>query len=189
MTSRLTLPIIDARVEQRCRDTAKEHPWWPCTKGCDLCCRSLPRLPEISAEEWARIRDAMVRLPGSVLRSIEERIVEAHAIERKAQGSPAGVEEHASRAAAVKLTCPLLDRERGACLVYAARPVACRTYGFYTERDGGLHCTKVTAAIATHAGAAGENALVWGNGEAIATDMRRSFGEVRSLAEWMNVTE
>ncbi len=79
------------------------------------------------------------------------------------------------------LTCPMLDRQHGSCLVYEARPVACRTYGFYTERDAGLHCAQVTQAILDHEE---EGPVVWGNGDAIADDVRRAFGEVRSLREW-----
>jgi Fe-S-cluster containining protein len=86
------------------------------------------------------------------------------------------------------VTCPLLGDD-GACTVYAVRPIACRTYGFYVgrvphtarapegraERDAGLHCAKVTEAV-------GETPVVWGNGEAIAQDLR-AHGPERSLAE------
>lgn len=75
----------------------------------------------------------------------------------------------------------MLDRERGSCLVYAARPVACRTYGFYTERDGGLHCQEVGHAVERNDAA---SAVVWGNGEAVADDLK-AFGETASLREWM----
>jgi Fe-S-cluster containining protein len=82
----------------------------------------------------------------------------------------------------------MLDRERGACLVYDARPIACRTYGFYTERDAGLHCSMVTNAVDAHAAredpASGPTPVVWGNGEAIAADMD-AFGKPASLREWL----
>lgn len=78
------------------------------------------------------------------------------------------------------ITCPMLDRSRGSCLVYAARPIACRTYGFYTERDAGLHCSDVSRAVE-----ANEASVVWGNGEGIASDMQ-SFGPTAPLSEWMS---
>ncbi len=78
----------------------------------------------------------------------------------------------------------MLDEDRGACTVYAARPIACRTYGFYTERDAGLHCDRVTRAVEAHA-SDGSPPILWGNGEAIAEDMR-TLGELASLAEWMD---
>lgn len=76
----------------------------------------------------------------------------------------------------------MLDRERGSCRVYAARPIACRTDGFYTERDAGLHCNQVTRAVEDNASG---GSVVWGNREAIADDMK-AFGEVISLRAWMN---
>ena len=58
-----------------------------------------------------------------------------------------------------------------------ARPIACRTYGYYVERDGGLHCDLVTRFAEDHP-------VVWGNGEGIAQDMR-DFGETATIGEWM----
>jgi Fe-S-cluster containining protein len=152
---RRSLHVIDERIDARVRATRAEHPWWPCAAGCDHCCRSLPHLPTISDPEWARLRDAISELPASV---------QAEIVERTEQAPASG-----------PVTCPLLDRGRGICRVYEARPIACRTYGFYTERDGGLHCDKVTRAVA-------DRDVIWGNGEAIADDLR-AFGPVRSLVE------
>ena len=158
---RVTLTVLDARVEARAKATRDVHTWWPCAEGCDHCCRSLPHLPTITKPEWERLRDAITAL------------------------SAADRDEIASRTAAAPasgpLTCPMLDLERGSCLVYEARPIACRTYGFYTERDAGLHCNEVTRAVEQHAG---EAPVVWGNGEAIADDMK-PFGKVASLREWI----
>jgi len=77
--------------------------------------------------------------------------------------------------------CPLLDPARGACLVYEARPIACRTYGYYTERDGGLHCSLVTRELEAR-GTADE--VVWGHGEAISRALAE-YGEALSLRDWM----
>jgi len=160
--SRLTLPVLDERIEARARSTREAHPWWPCANGCDLCCRSLPRLPEMTAAEWERLRDAIDALPADVREAIRTRTDEAPF--------------------AGPLTCPMLDRERGSCLVYEARPIVCRTYGFYAERDAGLHCNQVTLAVEDNDR---DGTVVWGNGETIADDMK-PFGEVISLRTWMN---
>jgi Fe-S-cluster containining protein len=154
-----SLTVLDDRIQARCDAARVAHPWWPCSEGCDDCCRSLPRLPEISAAEWERLAPAIDALRPDVRALVVERAL-------------------ASQVAPV--TCPLLDRERGRCLVYEARPIACRTYGFYTERDAGLHCDKVTRAVA-----ASSDDVVWGNGEAIAADLR-AFGEPVSLREWLS---
>ena len=42
----------------------------------------------------------------------------------------------------------MLDRADGACLVYAQRPVACRTFGFYVQRDLGLYCKDIESRVA-----------------------------------------
>lgn len=159
---RLTLPVLDARIEARAAATRDAHPWWPCAEGCDHCCRSLPHLPTITRAEWERLRDTTARLRPDVQDEIRARTASAPSV------GP--------------LTCPMLDRERGACLVYDARPVACRTYGFYTERDAGLHCNRVTKAVDENAA---DGPVIWGNGEAIAEDMK-AFGEIASLREWMS---
>lgn len=164
---RVSLPVVDAlaaldaRVEARARAAQEAHPWWPCREGCDDCCRSLSRLPVVTEPEWARLREAILALEPAVRDAIALR-TEAARDERPVQ-------------------CPMLDTSRRSCLVYAARPVACRTYGFYTERDGGLHCAKVTAAV--DANAPGGD-VVWGNGEAVAHDLR-AVGEAVSLRAWM----
>lgn len=45
--------------------------------------------------------------------------------------------------AAGPFVCPFLDRVSGACPVYAQRPVACRTYGFYVQRGRGVYCREI----------------------------------------------
>ena len=155
---RVFLPVLDGRIEARARATREAHPFWPCAEGCDACCRSLPHLPTITRAEWARLRDALLALPEPTRAEIVRRA-------RAPQATP--------------VTCPMLDRTRGACLVYEARPIACRTYGFYTERDAGLHCEHVTRAIAEHGVA---DQVIWGNGEAIARELR-PLGEPESLRE------
>lgn len=147
------LKVLDLRIAERCKQTETEHPWWPCAKGCDHCCRSLPSLPTVTKAEWDRLEAVL---------SDEQRTAIL------ATTGPAPI------------TCPLLDRTTGACTVYEARPIACRTYGFYAERDASMCCSLVTAAIDAHTDAN----VTWGNGEAVASDLR-AHGGFRSLAEWL----
>lgn len=159
-----SLPLLDslrAKVEARSRATQQEHAFWPCTRGCDHCCRTLPSLPNVTRTEWEEMRAAMSRMPPNLRASIEARIRNA-----PARGP---------------LTCPLLDEAEGTCRIYEARPIACRTYGFYTEWDAGLHCDEVTRAVRDHDA---EERVVWGNGEAIAEDMK-PLGETKTLDVWL----
>lgn len=159
-TPRRRLPVIDAKVSERAAAIKRTFPFWPCAKGCDHCCRSLPHLPLVSAPEWERLTSAIEALPTATRAAVLARIREpAHG----------------------KVICPLLDRERGACLVYEARPVVCRSYGFYSERDAGLHCNRVTEAVHAH-----EADVIWGNGESLAAELD-ALGEARSLAAWLSL--
>jgi Fe-S-cluster containining protein len=75
--------------------------------------------------------------------------------------------------------CPLLDISTGTCPVYTQRPVACRTYGFYVQRDHGLYCHDIESRVAN--GALVD--VVWGNHDAI--DHRLAgLGEIRALTDW-----
>ena len=159
---RTSLPVLDEQVEARAAAIRAEHTYWPCKRGCDLCCRSLPHLPTITEVEWLRVAEAIEALEPELQLDVRRRT-------RAAVGAEPPV------------TCPLLDPAAGVCLVYRARPVACRTYGYFAERDAGLHCEQVSRAVAQHGD---EERVVWGNGEAIATALRAE-GEPRSLAVWM----
>lgn len=148
---------IDARVHS-IRDG---HPDWLCGKGCDNCCRRLSEIPQLSAAEWQLLRPVLAALSSERWQDLAA----------------------AMRALAVEpsrpLVCPLLDQVSGACPVYAQRPVACRTYGFYVQRELGLYCADIEAKVA-------EGALpdvVWGNHDAI--DQRvAELGESRPLTAW-----
>ncbi|MBI2307760.1 MAG: YkgJ family cysteine cluster protein [Rhodocyclales bacterium] len=151
---------IDARVHG-IRDN---RPDWLCGKGCDSCCRSLADIPRLTAAEWDLLREGLALLPPERLAGI--------------------IRDTAALAgqAARPVVCPLLDRSTGACPVYAQRPVACRSYGFYVQRDKGLYCRDIESQV-------GEGALadvVWGNHDAI--DQRlAALGETRALTEWFEL--
>lgn len=77
------------------------------------------------------------------------------------------------------VVCPLLDQVTGACPVYSQRPVACRTYGFYVQRDKGLYCHAIESQVADRQ----LDDVVWGNHDGI--DQRLAgHGEVRALSTW-----
>ncbi len=148
---------IDTRVST-IRDG---HPDWPCCRGCDTCCHRLAEIPQLTADEWAWLKQGIAALPPDQLQEISHNI--------------AALAEQQSR----PLICPLLDRATGACRVYLHRPVACRTYGFYVERDKGLYCKDIENQVID--GALTE--VVWGNQDGIAQRLKE-LGESRELTQW-----
>ena len=149
---------IDARV-QAIRDGNSD---WLCSKGCDSCCRSLADIPRLTEAEWVLLKEGLAVLPA-------ERIAE---ITR----NMAALADQKCR----PVICPMLDQASGACPVYAYRPVACRTYGFYVQRDKGLYCGDIEARVAD--GALAD--VVWGNYDAIDQQLAEQ-GENRLLTEWL----
>lgn len=156
-TTAAALAPLDEEIAERSRRTDDEHGPWPCGDGCDDCCRSLARPPQLTRLEHDRLRQAIHALPPSVRADVAERTAAM-----KTEGP---------------IVCPLLHREAGRCRVYEARPVACRTYGFYARRDHELVCSKVEAY-------AEGRPVVWGNHEVIDVRLERLAGPLRSLGEW-----
>lgn len=154
---------IQETVRLRAEEIAAAHADWPCRKGCDDCCRRLASEPRVSEVEWRAIVAALELLPGDVADAARTRIRE-------------------SAAATRPVVCPLLDTGAGACLVYEARPVACRAYGFYAERQYVLGCGRIEA-IAKEA-----RDVVWGNHVALEDEMR-GLGPASELAEWLAAAE
>ena len=156
-----TIAQLHADIETRVNAIRDSHPDWLCRQGCDGCCRRLAEVPRITAEEWDLLQEGLAALPPERLREIGREI--------------AALAGQVSR----PIVCPLLDRMAGACLVYTHRPVACRTYGFYVQRDLGLYCKDIESREAD--GALAE--VVWGNHDVI--DRRLcDLGESRELPEW-----
>jgi Fe-S-cluster containining protein len=108
--------------------------------------------------EWELIAAAMEGLEAGTAEMVRRRIRESAGAERP-------------------VICPLLDGESGACLVYEARPVACRAYGFYAERGLVLGCGRIVEM--------GERLpeMVWGNHAALEREVV-GLGEAVGLAEW-----
>lgn len=124
-----------------------EKDGWPCRKGCDSCCRSLHSQPVLTEVEWRLLQPSLT----------------------------AALLERAMSAA--DRVCPLLDADSGSCTLYEVRPIACRTYGFYADREGGLYCSQIE-------NLPGLENVVWGNAEAVERRLD-SFGPRRRLSEWI----
>lgn len=148
---------IDARVQAIRHD----QPDWLCGKGCDQCCRRLAEMPRLTVAEWELLRDALSLLPPERLQEIGRNVA-------RLAGPQSG-----------PVVCPILDFSSGTCPVYAQRPVACRTYGFYVQRELGLYCRDIESQVAQ--GSLAE--VVWGNHDAVDLVLAR-LGEARSLSEW-----
>lgn len=161
MTTSEALSALHADIDARVQGIRDSHADWLCGKGCDSCCKRLAEVPELTAAEWTLLRTGLAALHPERLAEIGREI--------------AALDNSSSR----PVICPLLDRTTGTCPVYLHRPVVCRTYGFYLQRDLGLFCRDIENLVA-------EGTLpdvVWGNHDVV--DRRlASLGERRPLTDW-----
>lgn len=155
------LDPLDRDIDARVANIRATHPDWLCGKGCDQCCRQLAALPQLTEAEWTRVKAGLAALPETQQTEIAERL----SLLGEAPVRP--------------VTCPLLDPISGACPIYPQRPIACRTYGYYVERDRGLICQQ----IETQAAGGRLDNVIWGNQEAIDRALAAS-GPTRSLYAW-----
>ncbi|MEM9488845.1 MAG: YkgJ family cysteine cluster protein [Myxococcota bacterium] len=153
--------IYDA-IARRVKVIADERAPWPCRRGCDQCCRRLAELPELTRAEWRRLWRGLERLDDAVIQQVRARLARVGE-----ERSPEGYH-----------TCPFLDREHGACLVYEDRPAACRMYGFYVSRGDGRWCQIIE-------GEYGQSEIMWGNHDAVERDLNARFGPPISLLDWL----
>jgi len=156
-----TLTQLHADIDVRVQTIRGDRPDWLCGKGCDSCCRRLADVPQLTVAEWNLLREGLADLPPEQLQEI-----------RRNMAALSNQRPH-------PIICPLLDLSTGACPVYAQRPVACRTYGFYVQRDLGLYCHDIESRVADGA----LIAVVWGNHDAIDHQLA-GLGEIRSLTDW-----
>jgi len=155
------LTELHADIDARVLSIRENNADWLCGKGCDSCCKRLAEVPRLTAAEWDLLREGLTGLAADHLQAISREI--------------AALAESAAR----PVICPLLDHASGACPVYARRPVACRSYGFYVQRDRGLFCHDIEKQVADGA----LPNVVWGNHDTI--DQRLGgLGESRPLTEW-----
>lgn len=156
-----TLAQLHADIDTRVQAIRDDHSDWLCGLGCDGCCHRLAEIPFLTAAEWDLLKEGLALLPPEQLQDIGQDI--------------AALADQSSR----PVVCPMLDQSAGACRVYAHRPVACRTYGFYVQRDQGLYCKDIESRVAGGAWAE----VVWGN--QVAVDHRLDgLGDTRELTEW-----
>lgn len=148
---------IDVRV-QAIRENYVD---WQCKMGCDSCCHRLAEIPRLTRAEWDFLRDGLSALPTEILSQITQTVAEL------------------AKQSTQFVICPMLDKSKGACMVYAHRPVACRTYGYYDQHDKGLYCNDILERVISGV----LNEVVWGNQNTIDRQLS-SFGNTRDLTEW-----
>lgn len=153
------LQIIDDRIEARVQAIRADRDWWPCRRGCDHCCRHLARPLELSPLEWVRVDEAVAALKTQIRASVNNKINEL-------------LVQIAEDTVGSHVVCPYLDESSGSCLIYEARPIACRTYGFFVARNGDRYCKLIESEVSSR----GDNDIVWGNAEAIDDELGRKSG-------------
>jgi len=160
---RRALEEIYQRLDSRAEAVTEGRSWWPCRKGCDHCCRHLADPLPLTGLEWAVLWESFLRLPAETQAEIRARVAE---LQRSGAERP--------------YTCPFLDREAGACRVYAHRPMACRSYGFAVSRGQGLWCHFILERLKEH----GEGDIVWSNQDALEDTLARLAGPSTTFFEW-----
>lgn len=153
------LAQLHGDIDRRVETILEDHSDWLCTKGCDQCCRQLAEVPQLTLAEWNLLREGLQKLTPDQLQEISKNMAII------SQPRP--------------ITCPMLDLAAGTCPVYAQRPVACRTYGFYAQRDKGLYCHEIETRVDNGTWAE----VVWGNHDAIDQQLA-DLGESRALTDW-----
>lgn len=159
-----TLSELHDNIDMRVNAIRDENPDWLCKMGCDGCCHRLAQIPQLTAAEWALFQEGFATLSTEKQQEIRQ--------------SVATLSTQSPRS----IICPMLDKATGACLIYAYRPVACRTYGFYVERDKGLYCHDIEASVAEGA----LNNVVWGNHDTINRHLDK-LGDKRDLVAWFEI--
>src|SRR5262249_10276765 len=129
---RRALRVLYDEIDQRAHAIAREQSPWPCQRGCDACCRRLAEPPSLTRAEWAELWSGFLQLDPATRAEVRRRVAEVAATAAPSQ----------------LVTCPMLDRDAGACRVYAHRPAACRTYGFYVTRTDGNWCDQIERMLA-----------------------------------------
>lgn len=164
MAQPMTLQQLHVDIDFRVQSIRNERPDWLCGKGCGGCCQKLAEIPRLTAAEWGLLQEGLCALPATQLLDIAHKM------------AALACQTHRP------VVCPFLDLQSHVCPVYMHRPVACRTYGFYVQRDLGLYCQEIESQVAGRALVD----VVWGNHDAI--DLRlAALGETRALTEWFDL--
>ena len=155
---------LHADIDQRVKAIREDHPNWLCRSGCEGCCHRLAEVPQLTTAEWTLLREGLSQLPAALQLSIRQN-VEALA---EQQTRP--------------IVCPMLNQGTGTCRVYKYRPIACRTYGFYVQRNKGLYCKDIKAQVASGS----LDNVIWGNQDAIDQRLKHT-GETHELTAWFSL--
>lgn len=142
--------LFDAHMAQQVAAARVQGHTVPCREGCDACCSDLGYTSSVElAPAVARIR----RMSPHRQRRIREQLAQWQrriaAAGIDPQLAPTADPPPAIRAGyyAARAVCPLLDRERHRCMVYEARPMACR--GHWLVDDSPASCAHVDVQPAT----------------------------------------
>jgi Fe-S-cluster containining protein len=115
---------FDVAIESIFKQARAEGSTIPCKKGCHACCYEAVLMTHFEAEPFV---DALRALPKDVRRGIKLRLLDWFRRMKKA-GVKFGGEPNRSEYYKAHLACPALDPETKACLIYDARPIACRAH-------------------------------------------------------------
>ena len=128
------IQIVDAAMAEAAR---RSGPWLVCRVGCTECCMGPFPISQLDAHRLRRgLAELDVRDPARAGQVRERARQYVARTSRDLPGDPftgilaAGEEPEARFATfAEDEPCPALDPETGACDLYAARPITCRTFG------------------------------------------------------------
>ncbi|MBK8251340.1 MAG: YkgJ family cysteine cluster protein [Polyangiaceae bacterium] len=190
-TARRQLAVLYSDISTRTQTIAAEHTWWPCKKGCDSCCKNLAAPPAFTPLEWEVLWEEFTQLPLATQHLVRDRVAQlapnptpgpvptpGAVATTPAQGENPPLNTHPPTTEP-RYTCPFLNVESGACLVYASRPAICRTYGFYVQRYEGNWCNQILHEV-THR----EQLVLWGNQETVDSTLRRLSGLPISIHDY-----
>jgi len=158
------------KIEIRTSSAQEVKPDWPCRKGCSLCCQKLAYPLIITETEWSYLSKGMAQLPPEVQQEVHQKIESLGTWDKTQQ-------KH--------VVCPLLDQETGACRTYEYRPAACRMYGFYVSRHNNQWCEEIEVLYTSHQ----LDGVILGNFTATKEQLKRNFGEEKSIVEWYKSTK
>ncbi len=141
--TRLALPRLEEGIASF-TEAMDDIPAVPigCAKGCDWCCRQPVEATIPEAIAAARI---LLALPADARRAKAAEVA-AFDVERRAAGAEVPIRP-----------CPFLGPDDGACTIYAARPMACRSY-LAPEPE---RCRLAFAALAEGRIADEANSYIW----------------------------
>jgi len=152
-------------IDDRVAKIIEAKPDWPCSKECDECCHQLARLPQMTKAEWKLLSEEINLLDAIERQQIRSRIKTA-------------IEDN--RDNRKHLTCPMLDTSGRICMVYRARPAACRMFGFYVSRIGNRWCSRIQKLDDEKQ----LDGIILGNHDSMEQVLQRMFGPAESLAKW-----